>query len=415
MKNNYMSVIVLVIIASLFLALMPSVNASPAVTVSSYKLTPSVLMPGENGTLEVTIYNAETTATSTRQTTSGGTITTNVETSGATITRVWVTTVSNGNKEIIPSSYYDGLGKIAPGASMPLTFKITVDKGLTEDWYFPKVKVNLEAESYEDVEYPITIRVSNKTVELIDTEVPSTMYMSGATEITLTVVNNFEAGVDAVTVEPAEVNGIEIYPKRVFVGTMDSDSHEDVSFSVNPLAEGIANLSFVVNYKNGQNDHSSTLNFSMNVIDSLDVAPVIYSVPSMVGKGVSARIRLEVYNAKSEEISGVIVSPIDTNLTISPSQYFIGSMDPDDVFSASFEVDTSDLTLKENYSIDFKVTFKQGENYYETPSVNAGFMVVEPTAADDGMTMCYTTIIVIVVAISLIILFFFYRKRRKGK
>ena len=415
MKNNYMSVIVLVILASLFLVLMPNVSAAPSVMISSYELTPSVLMPGENATLEVTLYNAETASTSTRTTISGDVTTTTAQTSGAAIRRVWITTAYDDDKEITPSSYYEDLGNIAPGASIPLTFKLTVDENFTEDWYFPKARVNLEDDSYQDVEYPITIRVSNKTVELIDTEVPSVVYMSGATELTLTVLNNFEAGVDAVTVEPAALNGIEIYPKRVFVGTLDSNAYEEVSFSVNPLEDGFFNLSFIVNYKNGQNTHSNTLNFSIEVIDSLDVAPVIYSVPSVVGKGESARIRLEVYNAKNEEISGVIVSPIDTNLTISPSQYFIGSMDPDDVFSASFEVDTSDLNIGENHSIDFKVTFKQGENYYETPSVNAGFQIVEPTAADDGMAMCYATIIVIVVAIALIVLFFFYRKRRKGK
>jgi len=394
---------------------MSAVSASPAVTVSSYELTPSVLMPGDDAILEVTIYNAETTGTSTTQTTSGDRVTTSVQTSGAAITRVWVTTAYDRDKEITSVPYYDDLGRITSGGSIPLTFKITVDEGITENWYFPKVKVNLRSESYEDIEYPIPIRVSNKTVELIDTEVPSVIYRSGATDITLTVLNNFEASVDAVTVEPVTISEVDVYPKKVFVGSLDSNAQEEVSFSVNPLKEGDFNLSFVVNYKNGQNIHSNSLNFSIEVIDSLDVAPVIYSVPSTIGKGESARIRLEVYNAKSEEISGVIVSPIDTNLTISPSQYFIGSMDPDDVFSASFEVDTSTLNIGKNYSVDFKVTFKQGENYYETPSVNAGFAVVEPTAADDGMSMCYTTIIVIVLVIVLIVLFYFYRKRRKDK
>jgi hypothetical protein len=371
-------------------------------------------MSGDTAILDITIYNAETSATSTTQTTSSSTTTTIVQTSGANIAKVWITTVYDGDKKISASSSFEDIGKIASGANIPLSFKITSDEGITEDWYFPKVKINLEDATHQDVEYPITIRVSNKTVELINSEVPSTIYMSGATDISLTVVNNFEASIDAVTVEPNNVEDFNIYPKRVFIGTMEPDSNEEVSFSLNPLIQGNLNLSFIVNYKNGQNLHNSTLDFTMKVVDSLDVAPVIYSVPSTVGKGENARIRLEVYNAKSEEIAGVIVNPVNTNLSISPSQYFIGSMDPDDVFSASFEVDTNNLNIGENYSIDFEVSFKQGENYFETPAVNAKFKVVQTTETNNPLNMCYAGVTIIVVLIS-IILFFFIRKRRKEK
>jgi hypothetical protein len=381
--------------------------------ISSYELTPSVLMPGDTATLKVTVYNAEITSTQTDQEITDDSTTTTVQTSGATIERIWITTVGDGDNDITPNSYYDDVGLIAPGASIPITFTVTADENISQGWYFPKVKVNLKSSSHQDVSYPIPIKISNETVSLVEKEVPSEISISGSTSITFTVLNNFETSVDSVNVEPVEIEGLDISPKSVFVGTVASASSEDVSFSANPTSKGEFNLSFIVSYKNGENLHTSLLDFPIKVIDTLDVAPVIYSVPSKVGKGENARIRLEIYNAKDEEISGVIVTPFNTDLSVSPSQYFIGSMDSDDVFSASFEVDTSNLVIGENYSLDFKVSFRQDENYYETPSVNAAFAVVKATEIANPMNTCFTSIIIIVVIIIVIVLFFFIRKRRK--
>jgi len=397
----------------ILLIITPAINADPAVMISNYEYDPSVLIAGDTATLTVTLYNAETTATRTSQSTAGTTSTTTVQTSGGVLQRVSVVSASDGDKEIRALQYYDDVGPIAPGASIPINFEIVSDEEMADGWYYPKIRVDLESASHTDVLYPIPIKVSSSKVDLISKEVPSKVSISGSTSITLSVVNNFEASVDSVTVEPFEVEGFDVSPKSIFVGSVDSASSEDVSFSVNPNSIGKFNLSFVVSYKNGDNAHNESLNFSLQVIESLDVAPVIYSVPSSVGKGENARIRLEIYNAKDEEISGVIVTPFNTDLSVSPSQYFIGSMDSDDVFSASFEVDTSTLKIGENYSMDFKVSFKQGENYYETPSVNAAFSVSKPTEQINPMSTCYTAIVVIVILIVVLVLFFFYRKRRK--
>ncbi len=415
MKNKSMLGLTIVFFLVILLCLIPSITAEPAVMISSYSLEPEFLMPGDNATLNVLVTNAETTAKqTTTQNTFGSSVTTTVESDYGTIRRIQISSVYDGDKKISANSYYDEVGIIAPGKNIPFIFKITADENISEDWYFPKVKVNLESDSHQDIEYPILIKVSNSTVDLVKKEVPSKISISGSTSMSFTVVNNFEASVDAVTVKPVQTDGLDISPESVFVGTIDSDSSQDLSFSANPSSKGLFNLSFIVRYKNGENVHTSSLDVSLEVIDSLDVAPVIYSVPSSVGKGESARVRLEIYNAKDEEISGVIVTPFNTDLSVSPSQYFIGSMDSDDVFSASFEVDTSDLNIGENYSLDFKVSFKQGEHYYETPSVNAAFSVVKATETENPMNTCYTTIALIIIVIAAVVLFFYMQKRRKN-
>jgi hypothetical protein len=124
-------------------------------------------------------------------------------------------------------------------------------------------------------------------------------------------------------------------------------------------------------------------------------------------------VNLEVYNAKTESISGVIVTPI-TEVQVSPSQYFIGSMGAGDVFSASFEISSGPLDYG-NYSLGFKVGFKQENDYYETSAISSTVSVVPQS--EDGRTLSpiFPLGLIIFVVIIIILLYLFYKKRRKNK
>jgi hypothetical protein len=165
----------------------------------------------------------------------------------------------------------------------------------------------------------------------------------------------------------------------------------------------------------------------------LDVAPIITNFPISITKGGSSRISIEVYNAKTEKITGVLVTPI-CNATVIPSQYFIGSMDPDDVFSASFDVYADTINYGTNI-IGFIVSFKQGNDYYETPVVSKTFSVISgpgvsyqtssssnsQSSGSNGLPQtpslmtCLASIIIIVVVIVVLVIFYIrWRKRRKA-
>jgi len=198
-------------------------------------------------------------------------------------------------------------------------------------------------------------------------------------------------------------------PSSTFIGSMSSYDSEDVIFSIKPTETGGKNLSFNIDFKNGDNLHTQTLTIPIEIVETLDVAPVFYSIPSSIEKGKSTRIRLEVFNAKTSGITGVIVTPI-TDAKMSPSQYFIGAMDSDDVFSASFDMYTDGLEIG-NYTIGFKVSFKQGEDYYETPTVSSSFEIVAATenSGDNNLGTIVGGIFILVIALAL---FLIWRKRR---
>jgi len=386
--------------------------SDPSVIVYDYELSPSLLMPGDNGTLTLTIKNAESTNTVARTTASGSTSTVYTDTRGATINNIWIVSDSDNNgKKVKTTLNYEDTGELAPATSYDITFKIIAEDGITEGLYFPTVRIDVE--TYTDVSFPIPVKVSNTTLDIVKKTIPSKIPMSGATDITLSVVNSRDLSFDGVNIIAEEIEGIEYISSNVHIGTIQSGSSEDVIFSIVPQVKGKYNLSFEMKYKNGDNFHKSTLSVPIEVAENYDVAPVIYSFPKTVTKGENADVRLEVYNAKTESISGVLVIP-SSNVSISPSKYFIGSMDPDDVFSASFDIDTSDLKIDENYTLDFKVSFKQGDSYYETQSVASTFTVIKPNEKQNINPLFYVLAFIITI-ILIYLLIRFFKKRRISK
>ena len=103
-------------------------------------------------------------------------------------------------------------------------------------------------------------------------------------------------------------------------------------------------------------------------------------------------------------------------------------MDPDDVFSASFDIYTDNLDYGNN-TIEFEVSFKQGNEYYKTPTISTTFSVgknegtnfqrSESTSADmqnqpDILGICLPVIIAIVAIIAIVILFKWKKRRNNG-
>jgi len=250
-------------------------------------------------------------------------------------------------------------------------------------------------------------------------------------ELIITAINKRDNPVKEVILTPHGDN-VEFVPQSYFLGSLAAETSQDIVFSVKPLGTGPRDISFDLSYKNGDNLHTNSLVVPLTVIDALDVAPIITNFPISITKGGSARISIEVYNAKTEKITGVLITPV-CNTTIIPSQYFIGSMDPDDVFSASFDI-YADMIDYGSHFVGFIVSFKQGNDYYETPIVTKAFSVVQgpgvsyqasggSTSSSESNGMPFTSslltcltpvIIVIVVAILFVLFYIRWKKRRQA-
>ncbi len=429
MKKMMTTAIIAALIFSALVTLyIPTVQANPAVMISQYQLSPEILMPGDTAILTLQVKNAETVATQT--TTSGSSTvdsTTITRTLGVDINNIWIVAAQSGGKQIRATANYENIGHLAAGASIEVNFKLIVDKNMSEGIYFPIV--NIDVSGGTDVIYPILVKVSNASVDILPTSVPSKISKGGTTELTVTAVNKRENPVKEVIITP-QGDGFEFVPQSYFIGSLAAETSQDVVFSIKPIETVMSNVSFSVSYKNGDNLHANSFISSLSVIEALDVAPIITNFPLSITKGGSSSISIEVYNAKTETITGVLVTPI-CDATVIPSQYFIGSMDPDDVFSVSFDI-YADTVGYGTQIIGFKVSFKQGNDYYETPVVSKSFNVVSgpgqsyqstggssSTSGSNGISetpsliTCLTPIILIIVVIIVVVLFYIRRKKRR--
>jgi hypothetical protein len=429
MNKIIMTTIITTLIFSALMSLyIPTVQANPAVMISQYQLSPEILMPGDTAVLTLQVKNAETVATQTSTSASGGETTIIVHTLGVDINKIWIDPATSGTKQIRATASYTDIGYLAAGASIEVSFKLLVDKNMSEGIYFPVVNVDVSGGT--DVIYPLLVKISNASVDLLPTSVPSKISKGGTTELTVTAVNKRENALQEVIITP-HGDGVEFAPQSYFIGSLAAETSEDVVFSAKPIETGGSNISFSVSYTNGDNLHTNSLIVPFSVIEALDVAPIITNFPLSITKGGSSRISIEVYNAKTEKITGVLVTPI-CNATVIPSQYFIGSMDPDDVFSATFDI-YADTVGYGTQIIGFKVSFKQGNDYYETPLVSKSFSVVSgpgqsyqssgsssSTSGSSGLsqtssllTTCLAPLIIIIVVIIVVVLFYMRRKKRR--
>ncbi|MCX6661428.1 MAG: hypothetical protein NTY91_02635 [Euryarchaeota archaeon] len=430
MKKIWTATIISLLIVGIGASItLPLVQANPAMMIQQYQVSPEILMPGDTAILTLEVRNGETVATQTTTSGSVGDTTTTVHTLGATLDDISIIPAQSGGKQIRATTHYEDIGYLAAGATIEVNFKLIVDANISEGLYFPNAKIDVSGGT--DVQYPLLMKVSNSTVDLLQTSIPSKISNGGATDIIITAVNKRENAVNEVIVTPHGDN-VDFVPSSYFLGSLAAKTSQDVVFSIKPLELGAQNIAFDVTYKNGDNLHTSNLHVPITVIQALDVAPIITNFPISITKGGSSRISIEVYNAKTEKITGVLITPI-CDATVIPSQYFIGSMDPDDVFSASFDIyaDTVDYGTQ---IIGFTVSFKQGNEYFETPQVTKSFTVVSgpgqsyqssgssttstsgsngiPQAS--GLMTCLTPVILIIVVIIVgVLLYMRWKKRRK--
>jgi hypothetical protein len=382
------------------------VHADPSLIITDYDLSPSIFLPGDIGILTLTITNTESTNTVTLTSTSSSSTTVKTDTIGATISNIWIEPAFDHDKRVRATLNYEDVGDLAPGASVDISFKIIIDENMSEGVYFPIA--NVDVENYEDIKYPIEVKVSNDSVELVPTGIPSKISKSGATDVFFSVVNTRENTIKNIQIIPTISDGIDIIPEKIVLESLDVGSSQPVHFSLIPNEIGNKEITFETFFKNGENEHKSSSKVSVTIVDALDVAPIIYSFPSKIETGVKKSIRLKIYNSKTEDISSVIVTPI-TNVRLTPSQYFIGTMDADDVYSVSFDIDTTGLKVNQTFDIGFSVSFKQDGTTFNTPPVMSSFTVISNNGNGNEAAISIGFFFIIVI----ISIYLGYRWRKK--
>jgi hypothetical protein len=92
-------------------------------------------------------------------------------------------------------------------------------------------------------------------------------------------------------------------------------------------------------------------------------------------------ISLNVANPRENTVNAVNVIPLAKSLRFSPEEYYIGTMNPDEVFTISFDLQSTDPNrpISKPENISFITRFKNGETWHESNVYNTYFIPPKET------------------------------------
>ncbi len=266
---------VLVMLAMVIVAAVPAGAASgkPSVAVGDVKVSPSALMPGDTGTVTVTLTNPARSlagdTTSDSNTYNYGTGTSGQYSIGHTQTTTTTSTSSPDGavyvKEValladapfhVTSKQYADIGRMGMGDSAPFVFAIKVDEGTPDGTYTLTLKVRTD-DSDVYLNYPVSVQVSSASLKVVVNEAPAA-FSTAKKSVTLDIVNLRPNGVEAVSVVPSGSDFTFKPMQEYVVGNVGAGEMYTVQFDVTAKnSTYTGNPSFKVVYRNGNNWHEA--------------------------------------------------------------------------------------------------------------------------------------------------------------
>jgi hypothetical protein len=228
----FSSALLFVFIVSLAMA--ASAAGEPTVTITDYKVTPSVLMPDSLGTITIMVKNTATSATIKENT---GLYLPDATTTKVTDINVNIENVKlEGNGIIVQSKDFQRVGEIGPGQSIQLTFSIRAPSA--SGMYFPEVWI--DTTGGRSTRYPVPVNVNTavgiqrQAILIMGTALTGSVNPGDEIPVTLTLTNAGQTLADDVTLRIDNVSGT-VAPKNAdlyHLGTIAAGGEKTVDLTL---------------------------------------------------------------------------------------------------------------------------------------------------------------------------------------
>jgi hypothetical protein len=270
---------ILAVLALIVMAALPAGadTGKPSVAVGDVKVTPAALMPGDTGTITVTVTNpakslagdstqvSDTYNYGTGSTTGPGgqmsvqhSTTTSTSSSNAPDGAVMLKEVSlNTDAPVhVISKQFADVGRLGMGDTAKFTFTIKVDENAANTIYPITLRIRTDDDSVY-LNYPISIVVDSSPLKVVLNDAPKA-FSTTKKSVILDIVNLRPNGVEGVSVVPAGDEFIFKPMQEYVVGNIGTGEMYTVQFDVTSKnASYSGNPSFKVVYKNGDNWHEA--------------------------------------------------------------------------------------------------------------------------------------------------------------
>ena len=97
-------------------------------------------------------------------------------------------------------------------------------------------------------------------------------------------------------------------------------------------------------------------------------------------------INLNVANPRANTVNAVTIVPTAPGIRFSPDQYYIGTMDPDEVFTISFGIDSNNPSkpLRSPVNLSFVAKFKNGDTWHESEKYVTSYIPPKDNSGQNG-------------------------------
>jgi len=251
-------------------------TGKPSIAVSDVKVSPAALMPGDTGTVTITLSNPMKSLTGESKTqtdtysygagVSGGMATpshqsttsiTSTSTPDGSLMLKEVMLIADAPIHITSRQQYLDLGRLGMGDTFqPLKFTIKVDDNAADGIYQLTLKIRTnDDEVYQNC--PVYVTVDSRPLKVVLNDAPQAFSTSRKT-VVLDIVNLRPNAVDGVSVVPEGKDFVFKPIQEYSVGSIGAGEMYTVQFDVTAKNSSYSgNPSFKVVYKNGDNWHET--------------------------------------------------------------------------------------------------------------------------------------------------------------
>ncbi len=362
------TIVICILISALIAMVVVPVYADdiPTVNVGSFKVNPSVLMPGSFGTITITVNNTAESASITQE--SG-----ELQSSTYTQVRTYDFSVNvvdvhlEGNGITVLTNDIDQVGDIGPGQSIPLTFSIQApdQPGL----YYPQIWI--DTEGGQSAKFPIPVNVDTaigiqkQAIIILDSNITGPVNPGDEIPVTLTVSNAGQLLADDVVLKISNVS-TDIAPENTdtydlgLLNASDQKSVNVILLSDKQTNPGLIQVPVSISYKTIDGTpvtQASSIDLTLDGKAELGIVSVDTN-PSPIVAGTPFDITIRIENTgtgDAKQVSATIDLPADGT-----KQACIGKIEPGDDAPALFLIEnmkggTYPYTLIVNYTDDMGV------------------------------------------------------------
>jgi hypothetical protein len=245
----------ILVLFGLMVIFVPPVQAdTPTVTITDYKVTPSVLMPDSMGTIMVTIKNTAASASISERT---GPLSTDMAgTTKVTDINVYIENVHlEGNGIDVLSNDFERVGDLGPGQSTTITFSIRAPE--KSGMYFPEVWI--DTAGGRSTRYPVPVNVNTasgiqkQAILILDTSLPASVNPGDEIPVILTMRNDGQLLADDVTLKIINASS-SVAPKTTdlyHLGTLNSGEQKVLTITLlsdKDAAIGLIRVPLMISY-----------------------------------------------------------------------------------------------------------------------------------------------------------------------